>query len=159
PLFRSVVDVPGSKSETNRALVLAALADGPSRITGGLVARDTDLMIEALQTLGVTVEVDDDGWQITPPAALTGGGTVDCGLAGTVMRFVPALAALAEAPVHVTGDEQSFRRPMGPVLDGLRQLGVSVTGDDPEHLPCTVTGPVRASDERSEERRVGKWRI
>lgn len=144
---RAVVEVPGSKSETNRALVLAALADGPSRITGGLVARDTDLMIEALRTLGVTVEVDDDGWQVTPPAALTGGGTVDCGLAGTVMRFVPALAALAEAPVHVTGDEQSFRRPMGPVLDGLRQLGVSVTGDDPEHLPCTVTGPVRASDE------------
>ena len=143
---RAVVEVPGSKSETNRALVLAALADGPSRITGGLVARDTDLMIEALRTLGVSVEVSDDGWQVTPPDSFTG-GTVDCGLAGTVMRFVPALAALADGPVQLTGDPQSFRRPMGPVLEGLRQLGVTVDGESAARLPCTVTGPVRASDE------------
>lgn len=143
---QAVVRVPGSKSETNRALVLAALADGPSRITGGLVARDTDLMIEALRTLGATIEIGDDGWLVTPAASFSG-GTIDCGLAGTVMRFVPALAALADSPVRLIGDEQAYQRPMGPVLDGLRQLGVQVDADDPARLPATVTGPVRASDE------------
>lgn len=142
--IRATVEVPGSKSETNRALVLAALADGPSRIRGGLIARDTELMIEALRALGVTIEITGADWQVTPPSRFTGDVTVDCGLAGTVMRFVPALAALAEAPVQFVGDEQASARPMGPLLDGLRQLGVAVLG---EHLPCTVTGPVRASDE------------
>lgn len=153
---QAVVNVPGSKSETNRALVLAALADGPSRITGGLIARDTELMMSALEALGVTIERDapspggdataagDGTWLITPPAQFTGGGTIDCGLAGTVMRFVPAIAALADAPVTFIGDEAAQVRPMGPVLDGLRQLGVAVTG---EAIPCTITGPVRASDE------------
>ncbi len=141
---QAVVKVPGSKSETNRALVLAALADGASRITAGLVARDTELMIAALETLGVTIDRNDDDWLVTPPTTFTGGGTIDCGLAGTVMRFVPAMAALADAPVTFTGDEQAQVRPMGPVLEGLRQLGAAVTGDA---IPCTVTGPIRASDE------------
>lgn len=140
----AVVTVPGSKSETNRALVLAALADGPSRITGGLVARDSELMIAALRQLGVTIDLGEDEWLVTPPARFTGGVEIDCGLAGTVMRFVAALAVLADGPVKLTGDLQAFSRPMRPLLDGLRQLGASVDGDS---LPCTVAGSVLASDE------------
>jgi 3-phosphoshikimate 1-carboxyvinyltransferase len=134
---RATVRIPGSKSETNRALVLAALASGPSTITNGLDARDTRLMRDGLRTLGV--DIDDAGptWRITPPVAFVGGGTVDCGLAGTVMRFLPALAALADGPVAFDGDQQAYVRPMGPLLQGLASLGVQVSGDT---LPFTVTG-------------------
>jgi len=134
------VRVPGSKSETNRALVLAALADGPSVISNGLHARDTVLMREALRALGVAVVEEDGHWTVTPPARLSGGTTVDCGLAGTVMRFVPALAALADGPVHFDGDEQARVRPMAPLLDGLRALGVDVATEHGPGLPFTVTG-------------------
>lgn len=136
--IRATVQVPGSKSETNRALVLAALAAGPSTITNGLDARDTRLMRDGLRTLGVQVDDAGDTWRITPPASFTAGGTVDCGLAGTVMRFLPPLAALADGPVAFDGDQQAYARPMGPLLDGLAALGVQVSG---EALPFTVTGP------------------
>jgi 3-phosphoshikimate 1-carboxyvinyltransferase len=129
--------VPGSKSETNRALVLAALASGPSTITNGLDARDTRLMRDGLRALGVGVDDAGTHWRITPPAAFVGGGTVDCGLAGTVMRFLPPLAALADGPVAFDGDQQAYARPMGPLLEGLTALGVQVTGDA---LPFTVSG-------------------
>ncbi len=134
---RATVRIPGSKSETNRALVLAALASGPSTITNGLDARDTRLMRDGLRVLGV--DIDDAGptWRVTPPVAFVGGGTVDCGLAGTVMRFLPSLAALADGPVAFDGDQQAYARPMGPLLDGLRALGVEVSGDA---LPLTVSG-------------------
>jgi 3-phosphoshikimate 1-carboxyvinyltransferase len=138
--LRAPVTVPGSKSETNRALVLAALADGPSVISNGLHARDTVLMREALRALGVRVVEEDGRWTVTPPAQLTGGTAIDCGLAGTVMRFVPALAALAAGPVHFFGDEQAQARPMAPLLDALRALGVSVDAGGGTGLPFTVTG-------------------
>ena len=73
--------MPGSKSETNRALVLAALASGPSTITNRLEARDTQLMRDALRALGVDIAEDDGQWRITPPTEFAGGGRVDCGLA------------------------------------------------------------------------------
>ena len=134
---RATVRVPGSKSETNRALVLAALASGPSVITNGLDARDTRLMRDGLRALGVVIDDAGPTWRVTPPAAFVGGGTVDCGLAGTVMRFLPPLAALADGPVAFDGDEQAYARPMGPLLDGLTALGVQISGD---RLPFTVTG-------------------
>lgn len=130
------VVVPGSKSETNRALLLAALGDGPSRIRGALDSRDTSLMIGALRCLGVTVETAGAEVTVTPPARFAGGAEIDCGLAGTVMRFVPPLAALADGPTRFYGDPHASQRPMGPLLDGLRQLGAEVTGDA---LPLTVT--------------------
>ena len=135
----AVVAVPGSKSETNRALVLAALADGPSTIVNGLEARDTALMRDALRSLGVRVEESEAGWRISPPATFSGGGHVDCGLAGTVMRFVPPIAALADGPVGFDGDTQAYGRPMGPVLRALADLGAPVHGD---RLPFTVHGSV-----------------
>jgi 3-phosphoshikimate 1-carboxyvinyltransferase len=137
----ATVRVPGSKSETNRALVLAALADGPSMITNGLHARDSALMREALRALGVVIEEDGGQWRVTPPPHLSGGTTVDCGLAGTVMRFVPALAVLADGPVRFRGDEQASARPMAPLLGALRDLGAVVQTEGGPGLPFTVTGP------------------
>ncbi|MFC8531040.1 3-phosphoshikimate 1-carboxyvinyltransferase [Nocardia sp. NPDC057227] len=131
----ATVTLPGSKSITNRALVLAALADGPSTITGALRSRDTNLMIEALRALGAGISGDGDTLVVTP--APLRAGTVDCGLAGTVMRFLPPLAALATGEVHFDGDAQARVRPLRTILDALRELGADITGDK---LPFTVRG-------------------
>ncbi|MDO3639364.1 3-phosphoshikimate 1-carboxyvinyltransferase [Mycolicibacterium arseniciresistens] len=138
----ATVTVPGSKSLTNRALLLAALAtpQGSSTISGALRSRDTDLMIGALQTLGVTVEpVGGDLTELVVGGAIApaAGARVDCGLAGTVLRFVPPLAALGTQTVTFDGDEQARARPIAPLLDGLRALGVGVDGDG---LPFQVSG-------------------
>jgi 3-phosphoshikimate 1-carboxyvinyltransferase len=138
--INATVTVPGSKSETNRALVLAALSDKPSVIRNGLHARDTVLMRDALRAMGVVIVENGGEWLVTPPARLTGGATVDCGLAGTVMRFVPALAAVADGPVRFVGDEQASARPMAPLLDALTGLGVQVRTDSGPGLPFTVSG-------------------
>lgn len=132
----AAVAVPGSKSVTNRALVLAALATGPSRVGNPLRARDTELMAGALRTLGIGVADDGGDWVVTP-GQLRGGGTVDVGLAGTVQRFVPALAALADGPVRFDGDERARQRPLAPLVQGLRQLGAEIDG---VALPLTVRG-------------------
>jgi 3-phosphoshikimate 1-carboxyvinyltransferase len=135
------VTVPGSKSQTNRALVLAALAaaqgQGSSTIGGALRSRDTDLMIEALRSLGL--RVDGGGTELTVSGRIApgAGARVDCGLAGTVLRFVPPLAALADVPVTFDGDEQARARPIAPLLDALRGLGVLVDGTG---LPFQVRG-------------------
>lgn len=128
--------MPGSKSETNRALVLAALADGPSRITGALSSRDADLMVAALRGLGVGVDEREPGILDVVPGPFVGGATVDCGLAGTVMRFVPPLTLLADGPVGFTGDPHASERPMRGLLEALRRLGASVDADS---LPFTLT--------------------
>jgi len=150
----ATVDVPGSKSLTNRYLVLAALADGPVEVRGGLVSRDSDLMIAALRALGVGVKVGTEGasdgssWTVTP-GAIRGGVSVDCGLAGTVMRFVPPLALLAglagdTRPITFDGDPGARVRPMGPLLDALRALGATVDDEGRGTLPFTVTPPTSA---------------
>jgi 3-phosphoshikimate 1-carboxyvinyltransferase len=138
------VPVPGSKSQTNRALVLAALATGPSVIRNGLAARDTVLMRDGLRELGVSIIEDGDQWQVVPPESFSGGGSIDCGLSGTVMRFLPPLALLADGPVHFDGDEQAYARPMAPLLDALAALGATVTSDSGT-LPFTVAGEASAS--------------
>src|SRR5690349_14729341 len=132
-----VVAVPGSKSVTNRALLLAALSGGPASVTGAPASRDTALMVGALRALGVPVDVDGERIAIGAHDGLRGGGTVDCGLAGTVMRFVPPAAALADGPVAFDGDPRARQRPMATVLDALRALGARVDGD---RLPFTVHG-------------------
>lgn len=135
--------LPGSKSITNRALVLAAQADGPSTVSGTLRSRDTDLMLDALAALGVGVDADPaDPTTVTITPGPLHAATIDCGLAGTVMRFVPPLAASARGPVHFDGDEQARSRPLHTILDALRDVGVKVDGDA---LPFTIeaTGSVR----------------
>jgi 3-phosphoshikimate 1-carboxyvinyltransferase len=143
---RGEVVVPGSKSETNRALVLAALADGPSSLRGALESRDSSLMVAALEKLGVEIRAEGAELRVTPPSRFRGAAGIDCGLAGTVMRFVPPIAALADGPSSFVGDPHASERPMGPLLDGLRRLGVVVDG---EALPFALTPPDRLGDEAS----------
>jgi 3-phosphoshikimate 1-carboxyvinyltransferase len=133
------VVLPGSKSVTNRALVLAALGDRPSRVRAPLRARDTVLMATALTALGVDVADDGTDWVVTP-GALTGPASVDCGLAGTVMRFVPPVAALAAGSVRLDGDPRARERPMGALVAALRRLGASVDDEGRGSLPLTVHG-------------------
>lgn len=132
------VTLPGSKSITNRALILAALSDGPSTITGGLLARDSDLMIAGLRALGIGIETHGQAWQVSP-APLRGPATVDCGLAGTVMRFLPPMAGLADGAVDFVGDPHASARPMDTMLRALRDLGVAVT-PGASALPFQVLG-------------------
>jgi 3-phosphoshikimate 1-carboxyvinyltransferase len=139
--FDGEVLVPGSKSLTNRVLVLAALADGPSVITRPLGSRDTTLMVGALTALGATVEREGITWTITPSSwASTEPTSVDCGLAGTVMRFVPPLAALGRSAVTFDGDEHARVRPMATTIATLRALGVQVDDGGRGALPFTVQG-------------------
>lgn len=139
---QATVAIPGSKSITNRALILAALADAPSTITGGLVSRDTELMMSALRSMGTQILLKNDQMYVTPAEKLHG-GQVDCGLAGTVMRFVPPIAALATGTVAFDGDVEARRRPMSTTLDSLRALGATVktsTECNREGLPFFVEG-------------------
>jgi 3-phosphoshikimate 1-carboxyvinyltransferase len=139
----ATVRLPGSKSQTNRALVLAALAEEPSVVRKALVSRDTELMARALGDLGASIDASGEDWKITP-GQLRGPETVDCGLAGTVMRFVPPVAALAEGPVVFDGDPHARLRPMQEVLQGLRALGVEIEDEGRGALPFTVIGHGRA---------------
>ena len=141
----ATVALPGSKSLTNRYLVLAALAAEPSRLRAPLRSRDTMLMAAALASLGT--EIADapasgsfgDDWLVNP-APLRGSTTIDTGLAGTVMRFLPPVAALATGDVAFDGDPRARERPMGPIVASLRALGVEVEDGGTGRLPFTVHG-------------------
>lgn len=152
PGARATVRIPGSKSLTNRYLLLAAMADSPSVVHAPLHSRDSLLMIKALEALGARFEsLETDSpfgpdLRVTPidfSSATPRYSTIDCGLAGTVMRFVPALAALLPGEFGFDGDAHARKRPMAPLLDGLRQLGVDVPceGDQADALPFTVQSP------------------
>lgn len=140
------VSLPGSKSLTNRELVLAALADGESVLRRPLYSRDTNLMIEGLRALGTQIDpIDGTGTfgpdlRIRPAEELTGSTTIDCGLAGTVMRFLPPVAGLALGPTTFDGDDAARRRPMAGIVDGLLSLGVDISDDGRKSLPFTVHG-------------------
>ncbi|WP_223694730.1 3-phosphoshikimate 1-carboxyvinyltransferase [Leifsonia poae] len=145
PLNASV-SLPGSKSLTARELVLAALADGPSLLRSPLHSRDTVNMVEALRSLGVTIEERPASGEfgadllVTPADELLGSTTIDCGQAGTVMRFVPPLAGLALGPTLFDADDSARRRPMGSIVSSLRDLGVDINDDGRGSLPFTVHG-------------------
>jgi 3-phosphoshikimate 1-carboxyvinyltransferase len=139
----ATVELPGSKSVTARALVLAALADSPATVRKPLHARDSSLMITGLRAMGIGIDVLADGDLRVTPATLTGGGSIDVGLAGTVMRFLPPVAALADGPVSFDGDPYARERPLGPVIEALRVLGVVVDDGGRGSLPLTVHGKGR----------------
>jgi 3-phosphoshikimate 1-carboxyvinyltransferase len=136
---RGAVVVPGSKSATNRALLLSALADSPSLLRAPLRSRDTDLMADALRRLGVDIAEHGTDWVVTP-RDLRGPADVDVGLAGTVMRFVPAAATLATGDVRLDGDPRSRERPMGPLISALRAIGADIDDGGRGALPITVRG-------------------
>ena len=134
-----VIEIPGSKSLTNRWLLLASIASTPSRINLPLRARDTELMANAVRSLGSSVEVDGTDWIITP-SELAGSTEIDCGLAGTVMRFVPPVAVLANGIVRFDGDPRARVRPMSAIISALRDLGAQISDDDRGTLPFTISG-------------------
>ncbi len=139
----ATVNIPGSKSATNRALILAALSTTPSRIRKPLSSRDTDLMVKGLQSLGCKIEQikTDQGFDYQViPGKLMGPAQIDVGNAGTVMRFLPPIAALATGLIYFDGDERSHQRPIAPVLTALEQLGVSVEHNNKYKLPITING-------------------
>jgi 3-phosphoshikimate 1-carboxyvinyltransferase len=132
----ATISLPGSKSLNNRELILSALAVEPTTILDHLESRDSSLMIAALRQLGVVVEQSAQSL-LVKPAKLSGPASIDCGLAGTVMRFVPALASLATGRIDFDGDVSARNRPMNTTIDSLRTLGVSVSG---ERLPFSIVG-------------------
>ena len=145
---RAVVRLPGSKSMTNRALIIAALADSPTLITGPLAARDTRLMAGALRALGCRITEGEREWRVEPAQARPRGDrpgdragvAIDVGNAGTVLRFVPPVAALTLADVRFTGDQRVAKRPVRPMLDALRDLGAEIENDGTGSVPFTVRG-------------------
>jgi len=137
--------LPGSKSLTARALVLSAVAEGPSTLRRPLRARDTELMAGGLRAMGAHVStVDDERWLVRP-RPLRGPAHVDVGLSGTVMRFVPPVAGLADGPVTLDGDPHARARPLGPLVAALRSIGVRIDTAAGGGLPLTVHGTGRAT--------------
>ena len=137
----SKVSIPGSKSVTNRALILAAQANSPSIIRKPLISRDSELMSAGLVALGVGIhdEGDNQSWKITP-APLKGPAHIDVGNAGTVMRFLPPLAALAQGEIAFDGDPRSYERPIGPVIKALEELGIEIDHQGHYSLPMVIRG-------------------
>jgi 3-phosphoshikimate 1-carboxyvinyltransferase len=135
------VVIPGSKSVTNRVLILAAQANSPSLLKRPLISRDTELMVAGLRAMGIgikDVQVDGDlAWEITP-APLRGPAKVDVGNAGTVMRFLPPLSALAQGDISFDGDPRSYERPLGPVIAALEDLGIEIEHGGRYSLPMVV---------------------
>lgn len=141
----ATVAVPGSKSASNRALILSCLADGPSTLTGLLDARDTRLMADGLRALGAEIDVVASSPVgnidiVVQPHLLRGPAAIDVGLAGTVMRFLPPVAALAHGEIAFDGDEHARRRPMATVVESLKELGAEVRDRNRGLLPFTVVG-------------------
>lgn len=133
------VRIPGSKSLTNRWLIMAALSSGECRINHPLQARDTLLMAQALSVLGSSVEIQEDAFVVTP-GKTSESVQVDCGLAGTVMRFVPPAAALSSGNVKFDGDPHARVRPMKQIISALRDLDVEIDDDGRGTLPFTLAG-------------------
>jgi len=132
------ITIPGSKSVTNRALILAALSDSPTLMRKPLYSRDSALMIGGLKALGVGIAEAENGDLTITPAPLFGPAHIDVGNAGTVMRFLPPVAAMAKGILHFDGDPRSHERPLGPVIAALESLGVSIEHGGRYSLPLTM---------------------
>ncbi len=133
----ATVTIPGSKSVTNRALILSAQAKSPSTIRKPLISRDSELMSDGLRALGISITGDDEKWILTP-GQLKGPASIDVGNAGTVMRFLPPLAALAQGDISFDGDSRSYERPLGPVIKALEELGIEIDHGGRYSLPMVV---------------------
>jgi 3-phosphoshikimate 1-carboxyvinyltransferase len=134
----ATVRLPGSKSMTARALVLGALSLGASTLRAPLHARDTELMAAGLRAMGCHVSTSDHNLWLVRPRPLRGPARVDVGAAGTVLRYLPPVAGIADGAVTFDGDERSRTRPMAPLIGALRSLGARV--DYTAGLPLTVHG-------------------
>lgn len=136
--IKATISIPGSKSATNRAFVLAALGDSVSKISKPLLARDTELMLQALKQLGCEIKKSAEVVEISPMKRTHQDLTIDVGLAGTVMRFVPPLAALSTGLAHFDGDDRARNRPMKTLIDSLKSLNISVDDQSTGSLPFSI---------------------
>ena len=137
----AIVTFPGSKSVTNRALILAAQASSPSTLRKPLVSRDSELMSAGLIAMGIGIESKSDGsgeYWVVAPSKLHGAAKVDVGNAGTVMRFLPPLAALADGDISFDGDPRSYERPLAPVIKALEDLGIEIEHEGRYSLPMVM---------------------
>ena len=148
------VSVPGSKSITNRAMILAAMAQGRSVLDSVLLSDDTRYMSDALRVMGFVVEVDQDAHRITVggrggviPAH---GGEIFVGGAGTVMRFIVAMVTLGEGRFRIDGNQRMRQRPIGPQLDAMQRLGASVYSERDNNCPPVIVDASRARFEGGE---------
>lgn len=137
------VKVPGSKSITNRALLIAALAEGETILKGALFSNDAKNMLACLSILGIKMEIDEENETITVQGC--GGrlpvreASVNVGSAGTAARFLTALLAFSAGVYHLDASEQMKKRPMKPLLDALIKLGALISYDEAEgHFPFTI---------------------
>jgi 3-phosphoshikimate 1-carboxyvinyltransferase len=153
-LLAATVEVPGSKSIANRALVCAALADGVSHLRRVAPGDDTAAMMTSLARLGAGIDAVAVGRagsvRVEGVGGLVAAGplAVDARLAGTTSRFVTAVAALGRGPYTIDGDPPLRRRPMNALHDALVALGVDIEpGDLWGHLPVTVRGPIGTGGE------------
>jgi len=149
------VTVPGSKSITNRALILAALDDGEVTLTGALWSEDTQIMVVALQSLGFTVEVEQDpGESCNRTITVQGLGgripnapeEISVGNAGTAARFLAAMICLGDGAVRLQGVNRMHERPQGELFRALRRLGYQVDSEN-DKLPAVIhgSGPLEAA--------------
>lgn len=138
--INAAITIPGSKSATNRALILAALAKTPSTLRKPLHSRDSALMISGLKAIGCAITEEPNGDLQITPGKFFGPASVDVGNAGTVMRFLPPVAALANGLIHFDGDARSHERPVGPVIRALEELGITIEHGGKYSLPLTING-------------------
>jgi 3-phosphoshikimate 1-carboxyvinyltransferase len=142
-IIDATITIPGSKSVTNRALIFAAISQTPSLLRKPLSSRDADLMVKGLRSLGCKIEEikTNEGFDYQViPGKFMGPTQIDVGNAGTVMRFLPPIAALANGLIHFDGDARSHERPLGPVIAALEQLGISIEHGNKYRLPLTING-------------------
>ena len=134
----ATIEIPGSKSATNRALILAALASTPSTLRKPLHSRDSSLMVAGLRALGTEISEGQNGDLTINPKKISGPAKVDVGNAGTVMRFLPPVAALATGAISFDGDPRSHERPLGPIIAALENLGVQIEHGGRYSLPLKI---------------------
>ena len=134
----ATIEIPGSKSATNRALILAALSSSPSTLRKPLHSRDSSLMVAGLRALGTEISEGQNGDLTINPKKLSGPAKVDVGNAGTVMRFLPPVAALATGAISFDGDPRSHERPLGPIIAALENLGVQIEHGGRYSLPLQI---------------------
>jgi 3-phosphoshikimate 1-carboxyvinyltransferase len=154
--LHGTIAAPGSKSHTNRALALAGLAAGQSRLAGPLVAQDTERMVQGLGVLGVGIDTTGTDWVVegsdgrlgSGDVVISGDGVIDAGDSGTTMRMLTALATLSSSPVRITGSDGLLGRPIGPLVEALRQLGCDVEAQ--EGRPPVRVSPSRPKGGRAE---------
>ncbi|MGH7949561.1 MAG: 3-phosphoshikimate 1-carboxyvinyltransferase, partial [Candidatus Binataceae bacterium] len=150
PVRRSLdatIEVPGSKSITNRAMLLAALASGRSIIERALMSDDTRHMSEVLTTLGFNIETDESAQRIAVDGLggrIPSSGTdLYVGGAGTAMRFIAGMLTLSRGRFRMDGNEQMRRRPVGPLLDALQRLGASIYSERENGCPPVIVDTTR----------------